>query len=300
MVILSVVLMLSFGSVLKPRNAMNGFTKNHSLVMRDRVIPVYDCPPVNPDDGDCGSAFTQGTSKIPAGTAWAGNEKSELIAAVNNYISKCSASKCQTGCPAATNDETWPANPQDLVLTSCEPEANPLTTGSIVLNECPTEPVDAEGTCSNAYQSVLNAVTVPENDNWNGEGVKNSIAAYVTACRKTACNQLCADVISSKNVQNEYTKLKEDFILNCNPPSSASSSSASSSSDSSSSTSSSSAGSSSAGSSSAGSSSTESSNDTDIPNDDGQNDNGFTTSNYSVGLLTVLVSLITLQLTTLF
>jgi hypothetical protein len=307
--LLFVVLVLSFRNDMRTKNIVHGFRKNHSFVIKPKNTEDYPCPPVNPDGDNCGLAFQGALDAIPDDNDWGVDGKTTLTSAIDNYVSECSASKCQANCPEVASNNALSVTPNEVVFTACKPADDPLITAPITTTECSADASNTDPACSEAYQGVLTATTPDQNGLWNGGNVKTSIGAYVTACRKSACNDQCTAVISQKNVQNIYTKLKEDFEANCDPSSGSSSSGSSSSGSSSSGSSSSgssssgssSSGSSSSGSSSSGSSSSdlssvESYNDTDLPDDNGQGDGGLMIGKHNSALFMIIFSLVILHL----
>jgi hypothetical protein len=194
---------------------LNNITKVLSVTKTQK----YDCPPVDPDGDQCSVKYGAANDAVTEDNPYSA---SASISAVNEFITACSATKCQKLCETFASDVTWEAVDEDEEFAAnCLPVAS-VPTAEIGSTVCEAEPAPTndDETCVTSYQKVITATTtstaVPIKA-WVATDVQTAIDEFGQNCPKTACVSTCNSVISLKNVANEYTSLKTSFVANCNP-----------------------------------------------------------------------------------
>jgi hypothetical protein len=189
--------------------------RNHSLSIKPRAVKTYLCPPASFDTDDCSGAYDEaGDAVTPAaGKEWADVKEAAQLA-INAYIDECHTSSCQSDCSTLINGNSLANAITKAGLEVCakKAEENTPILGSTV---CTTEASDNEETCKDAYDALV-AVSDAKKT-WVSATILSSLAAYVTACTKTACFAACKSEISGVNVALPYTNLLLSLNDKCNP-----------------------------------------------------------------------------------
>jgi hypothetical protein len=194
---------------------LNNITK----VLSGTKTQKYECPPVEPDGDQCLSKYGTANAAVTVADNY---DAATSVSAVNDFITACSATKCQNLCETVASDVPWTSKDADgAFATNCLPVAA-VPTAEIDSAVCEAEPAPTndEETCATSYQKVITATTTSKTEPikaWVAADVQGAIDEFGQNCPKTACVSTCKSVISLKNVVNEYTSLKTSFTANCNP-----------------------------------------------------------------------------------
>jgi hypothetical protein len=211
MVILSIVFILY---IRKESNVRKGL--NQSLLITPKVVKSYTCPPPNPDTDLCDNAYKAAVTSVDVtGTTWAAITVA-VNAKIDDYVDKCFTSRCQEKCIDLLKDNDLSAAITAADLEDCE-QPGPAVTAELGTTICTTGATDNEETCKGAYEALISAVTPTAAKPWTGATIVSSVAAYVTACKKTACSNDCKPVISGANVALQYTNLLLNLNAKCDP-----------------------------------------------------------------------------------
>jgi hypothetical protein len=219
MFLLSAMLILGFTRILQRKLDYDKHHVNITNIISAKATTDYQCPPPDPDTDECSSKYGTANDEI---TKSSGFDSATAIGAVNDFIAACGATKCQSSCKTYASNVAPTAAASDTNFEeNCEP-VTAVKTEKIEDSVCEANPapINVVTECDASYQAVLIAVTPQAGTPpvlWVGETVKEKIDDFGEKCPKTACVTACRTLISSKNVANEYTSLKTNFIRDCNP-----------------------------------------------------------------------------------
>jgi hypothetical protein len=187
-----------------PANFISDFS---SKCQPPRISGAVTCTPPGTDIATC-SAKYQAVIDAIGNPTWVGGTVKK---AINEYITDCGATKCESACTNLIDKKDLKAVNNDI-KNSFASSCKPIKKSNVA--SCSAETIENSEICPTTYEAVKTAL----NGQWNdGSTIQAAVNKFLTDCQKTSCTDSCKTLVSAKEFNTQIPTYKTQFEGACNP-----------------------------------------------------------------------------------